>query len=207
MAMALVRMLLLAAIVCCFLMGSATAFYPATHIVGGGFGWTVPENNKTFYADWSAPRTFGVGDKLVFPFRSGTGNVVMVDKEDYEDCTQKTTIAFYYLGPTTVELSKPGDYYFYSGTGKHCEAGQKLHVKVEEGKQGSSGSQFSFNIKLGVDRKSYVGAAAPKALSPAPSNADAAAAPAPAPKASAAATIQNVGIASGLFTILFSLFI
>ncbi|PRQ17492.1 putative cupredoxin [Rosa chinensis] len=197
MAMALLRMLLLAAIVCCFLMGSATANYPMAHIVGGSFGWSVPENNKTFYADWSAPRTFGVGDKLVFPFRTGTGNVVTVDKADYEDCTQKTTIAFYYLGPTTIVLSKPGDYYFYSGTGKHCEAGQKLHVKVEEGKQGSSGSQFSFNIKLG--------AAAPKALSPAPSNADAAAAP--APKASAAATIQNVGIASGLFTILFSLFI
>lgn len=57
-----VRMLMLAAIGCCFLTGSASAM---THIVGGAFGWRAPENNKTsFYADWAFPRTFGVGDQL-----------------------------------------------------------------------------------------------------------------------------------------------
>lgn len=53
---------MLAAIGCCFLMGSASAM---THIVGGAFGWRAPENNKTsLYADWAFPRTFGVGDQL-----------------------------------------------------------------------------------------------------------------------------------------------
>lgn len=193
-------MLMLAAIGCCFLAGSASAM---THIVGGAFGWRAPENNKTsFYADWAFPRTFGVGDQLVFPYRPGSGNVVVVNKEDFDACTQKNVIYMYFNGPTTVSLTKPGDYYYYSGVGKHCEFGQKLHINVVEGKQGSSGKPLPFKINMATKTKPSAGAPAPEPSSPAPSN-DAA-----APKSSAAsATIQNVGMASGLLTILFSLFI
>ena len=52
-------------------MGSASAhenetkkIMPIDHIVGGAFGWRLPEANKTFYEDWAKPRVFGVGDTL-----------------------------------------------------------------------------------------------------------------------------------------------
>ena len=70
MTMARVRMLLFAAATSCFclLMGSASAHENATvpinHIVGGSFGWQLPENNKTLYEDWTRNRVFGVGDTL-----------------------------------------------------------------------------------------------------------------------------------------------
>ncbi|XP_050377962.1 early nodulin-like protein 3 [Argentina anserina] len=215
MAMARVRMLMFAAVACCFLMGSASAhenetnvkqpIKPINHIVGGSFGWRLPETNKTFYDDWARNRVFAVNDTLVFPYRSGTGTVVQVGKKDYEHCTQKHIKYMFYSGPTSFILHEPGDYYFYNGNGKHCEGGQKLHVRACEGVQGSSGTKFSFKINLAVDRKSSPVTASKGASAPAPSPVVAAAAP--APKASAATTIQNVGVASGLFTILFSLFI
>ncbi|XP_004298873.1 PREDICTED: early nodulin-like protein 3 [Fragaria vesca subsp. vesca] len=214
MTMARVRMLLFAAATCCFclLMGSASAHENATvpinHIVGGSFGWQLPENNKTLYEDWTRNRVFGVGDTLTFPYRTG-GTLMQVDRESYHSCKLHKVLWMFFKGPSNFTLRGPGSYYFINALGRHCEQGQKLHVRAEAGKQGSSGTHFSFKITLGVDRKSTPGAtlgaaAAPKAVSPAPT--DATAAPAPAPK-SAATSIQNVGIASGLFAILFSLFI
>lgn len=45
---------------CIFYMDSVNGM---THVVGGSHGWRVPDN-KTFFEEWSKPRTFGVGDRL-----------------------------------------------------------------------------------------------------------------------------------------------
>ncbi|KAJ8451162.1 hypothetical protein Cgig2_026971 [Carnegiea gigantea] len=101
--------LLVVALMSCVLIQSADALI---HVVGGGCGWEVPPN-RTFYADWAKPRTFGVGDKL----------------------------AEYYKGPFIFQLNNTGDYYFYSNVGTHCEMGQKLHITVGTA-PGSSGFVF-----------------------------------------------------------------
>ncbi|KAM1209078.1 hypothetical protein ACFX2I_014758 [Malus domestica] len=176
----------MAAAIGCFLMGSVTAF---THIVGGKEGWSVPEN-KTFYEDWAFPRTFGVGDRLVFPYRPGSGNVVVINKDDFDKCTQKNVIYMYYYGPTILTLTAPGDHYYYSGVGKHCEFGQKLHIKVVN-KPGSSGKISPFKL---VSKVKETTAGAPAPVTDAPAHAP-----------SSATTIQNVGMASGLLTVFFSL--
>ena len=176
----------MAAAIGCFLMGSVTAF---THIVGGKEGWSVPEN-KTFYEDWAFPRTFGVGDRLVFPYRPGSGNVVVINKDDFDKCTQKNVIYMYYYGPTILNLTAPGDHYYYSGVGKHCEFGQKLHIKVVN-KPGSSGKISPFKL-VSKNTKTTAGAPAPITDAAAPAH-------------SSATTIQNVGMASGLLTVFFSL--
>ncbi|CAB4280082.1 unnamed protein product [Prunus armeniaca] len=181
----------------CFWMGSVSAM---DHIVGGGAGWTTPPN-KTFFQDWAFPRTFGVGDRLVFPYRPGSGNVVVVNKEDFDKCTQKNVIYMYYNGPTIINFTTTGDNYYYSGVGKHCEAGQKLHVKVVNQK-GSSGKLFPFKL---VSKDTKI-AAAPDTTAAAPAKSSALDA-APAPAKSSATAIQSAGMASGLLTIFFSLFI
>jgi hypothetical protein len=71
--------------------------------------------------------------------------VVLVKKEDFEACTQRDVIDIYFNGPTIVDLTETGDYYYYSGIGKHCEAGQKFHINVVKG-EGSSGVPFPFKV-------------------------------------------------------------
>lgn len=108
-----------------------------THVVGGSYGWRVPPNHR-FFQEWAKPRTFGAGDRLIFPYRISLHNVLQVSKKDYDHCTQEEMIAQYPDGPTLVSLNKTGDYYYYSGIGLQCEAGQKLHITVVDG-VGSSG--------------------------------------------------------------------
>ncbi|XP_061337844.1 mavicyanin-like [Gastrolobium bilobum] len=104
-----------------------------THIVGDNLGWNLPPH-QGFFADWAKNKTFAVGDVLLFQYNPGLNTVVQVNKEDYDNCTSKNTMYTYFKGNSTVTLEKPGDYYFFSSVGKHCEAGQKLWVNVPEGK-------------------------------------------------------------------------
>ncbi|KAI3421472.1 Phytocyanin domain-containing protein, partial [Psidium guajava] len=116
------------------LVGSASAML---HVVGGRQGWDVPDN-VTFYQDWAKPRTFGVGDQLIFPYRPGSNNLLIVKKKDYEACDMSDPIDIYYMGPTILNLTAVGDYYYVSSSGRHCEYGQRLHITVGKG-PGSSG--------------------------------------------------------------------
>ena len=89
-------------------------------------------------------RTFA---HAVFPYRAGANNLVTVKKADYDTCGEEEVIYMYFLGPTVVNLTKAGDYYYFDGIGKHCEAGQKLHIQVGT-KEGSSGSDpLPFNLE------------------------------------------------------------
>lgn len=52
--------------------------------------------------------------------------MVVVKKEDFDACTEKKVVNIYRNGRTITGLPQAGNYYYYSGVGKHCEAGQKL---------------------------------------------------------------------------------
>ncbi|XP_077212037.1 mavicyanin-like [Tasmannia lanceolata] len=112
----------------CFLVGFVSA---DEHIVGGDIGWTLP-SDRMFYQNWAQQRKFFVGDKLVFHYTPGINNVQEVTEEDFDNCTQESTILMYYKGPTTVTFSKPGKHYFYCGVGLHCEYGQKFSFTVRD---------------------------------------------------------------------------
>lgn len=110
--------------------------------------------------------------------------MVVVNKEDFEVCGQKNVINMYYNGPTILNLTATGNYYYYCGIGKHCEVGQKLHIKVVKG-EGSSGTPFVLNVLHTLDTST---------------------APAPALTIPSSATnIQNFGMVSGLVAFLFSI--
>lgn len=162
----------------CVLIQSADALI---HVVGGACGWEVPPN-RTFYADWAKPRTFGVGDKLVFPFRVGGHNVIQVTKDDFDTCGHDHVVAEYYKGPFIFQLNNTGEYYFYSNVGTHCEMGQKLHITVGTA-PGSSGFVF-------VPPRRLLSLPAPAKHEPE--------APAPSPDVIASAASNNVGQLLGL---------
>ncbi|RZC56553.1 hypothetical protein C5167_015403 [Papaver somniferum] len=118
----------------------APAFAGIDHIVGRSLGWRFPPN-VTYYQDWAKPRTFGLGDKLVFPFRTGVHNLIEVSKEDFDACTQKKVVHMLYKGPIVLELNELGEHYYYCGVGTHCELGQKLSINVVNA-TGSAGPEF-----------------------------------------------------------------
>ncbi|XP_038878156.1 stellacyanin-like [Benincasa hispida] len=157
--------------ICCLvmmMMGSCVNAF--THIVGGSHGWRVPEN-ITFFDEWTKPRTFGVGDRLVFPYRPGANNLLAVKKADYDTCGEEAVIHMYFLGPTVLNLTEPGDYYYFDGIGKHCEAGQKLHIQVGS-KEGTSGSDpMPFNLETFGIHTNLGPAMAPTAQTQAAANA------------------------------------
>ncbi|KAL1355744.1 hypothetical protein AAHE18_05G134400 [Arachis hypogaea] len=103
--------------------------HKTVHIVGDNFGWILPKYTG-FYNDWAKNRKFCVGDKLLFNYKPGLNTVVQVEKDDYDHCSMKKTLAQYFMGNTTLTLNHCGDYYFICSVGKHCEATQKLKITV-----------------------------------------------------------------------------
>ncbi|CAK8579301.1 unnamed protein product [Lathyrus sativus] len=100
------------------------------HIVGGNSGWDLPGYYR-FYQDWAQNQTFVVGDELFFQYNPGMSTILYVNKDDFDNCTNRNTIHTYFRGNSTVPLTKPGDYYFFCSVGKRCEAGQKLWINVQ----------------------------------------------------------------------------
>ncbi|XP_042480095.1 mavicyanin-like [Macadamia integrifolia] len=120
----------------CVIMAPMNAMI--THNVGGSFGWSIPKD-PNFYQDWANPRTFGVGDKLVFTYVPMVHNVLEVIEKDFTTCNpQEKPIHIHTSGVTIVELTNSGNYYFFCAYGKHCELGQKLNITVGY-KPGSTG--------------------------------------------------------------------
>ncbi|CAJ1937307.1 unnamed protein product [Sphenostylis stenocarpa] len=103
------------------------------HVVGDKLGWNVPFE-PGFFDEWAKKNTFVVDDELLFQYHQQLDTVEVVEKDDYENCTNTKVIRSLVLGNSTVPLEKPGDYYFFSSVGKHCEAGQKLHITTDGSK-------------------------------------------------------------------------
>ncbi|ESW32132.1 hypothetical protein PHAVU_002G295800 [Phaseolus vulgaris] len=101
------------------------------YVVGDKLGWNIPSQTG-FFDDWAKNKTFVVGDELLFQYHPGLNTVVMVDKEDYENCATMRIIRSFINGNSPVVLDKPGDNYFFSSIGKHCENGVKLHIVVAD---------------------------------------------------------------------------
>ncbi|KAJ0749703.1 putative Phytocyanin domain, cupredoxin [Helianthus annuus] len=88
------------------------------HIVGGPFGWNVP-NNKYF-----------VNDVLVFNFPTGVHNAAVVSLSAHDRCDGSEVYQMYPNSPATVPLNLPGLYCFISTIGSDCQAFMKMIVKV-----------------------------------------------------------------------------
>ncbi|XP_021900037.1 mavicyanin-like [Carica papaya] len=97
----------------------------AVHKVGDSAGWSPAAD----YQKWASSNTFHVGDTLVFEYNKQLHNVKQVKREDFESCNAASPIATYTTGSDSISLKSRGDYYFCGFAG-HCQAGQKVHVKV-----------------------------------------------------------------------------
>ncbi|CAN6719427.1 unnamed protein product [Malus baccata var. baccata] len=57
-------------------------------------------------------------------------NLMQVTKQDFESCNTTAAIAVYTSGSDTITLKRPDHYYFLCGAPGHCQAGQKVDIKV-----------------------------------------------------------------------------
>lgn len=101
-----------------------------SYVVGDTLGWSVPPDGALAYSAWASPKTFTIGDSLVFNFITGQQDVARVTKEAYDTCNSKNYIKLETAGPTNFRLETVGDYYFIGAMGRQCSLGQKLSVKV-----------------------------------------------------------------------------
>ncbi|KAM1368288.1 hypothetical protein PS1_001636 [Malus domestica] len=118
---------LLQILVCVLLvLGFALTSSATVYTVGDTSGWDISTNLNS----WPNDKKFKVGDALSFQY-SSSNSVSQVTKESFDVCNTAKVIKKYTGGNTTVTLTKPGDWYFVSGSKLYCLGGMKLVVKVE----------------------------------------------------------------------------
>ncbi|KAL9236072.1 hypothetical protein vseg_010779 [Gypsophila vaccaria] len=99
--------------------------------VGGdrGRGWLMPDGSETeTYNEWAEQNRFHIGDTIHFKYSKDS--VLQVDREDYGSCNVTSPISKFEDGSTVFKFDRPGFFYFISGKPGHCEAGQKMIVRV-----------------------------------------------------------------------------
>ncbi|KAJ1280797.1 hypothetical protein BS78_04G260400 [Paspalum vaginatum] len=117
------------AVFAALLAASASALPPAVFKVGEERGWTVPSGNGTeTYNHWAKRNRFQVGDVLNFKYANDS--VLLVDHDDYKQCSTASPVSRFTDGDTKFPLDRYGLFYFVSGVPGHCEAGQRMITRV-----------------------------------------------------------------------------
>nr|CAB3467820.1 unnamed protein product [Digitaria exilis] len=115
------------------LAGSASATWHAQVFVVGGEprGWAKPAspNEEETYNHWAARYRFHVGDFLHFKYDKND-SVLVVSSDDYKFCGADRPLQRFDGGDTRFRLDHSGFGYFISGAPGHCDAGQRMAVRV-----------------------------------------------------------------------------
>ncbi|KAM0850219.1 hypothetical protein ACQ4PT_053238 [Festuca glaucescens] len=121
----------LAATICILLAASVppSSSIPAVYSVGDVRGWALPSGNGTeTYNHWAKKNRFQVGDVLDFKYVNDS--VFLVNHDDYKMCSTASPVSRFTDGDTKFAFDRPGFFYFVSGVPGHCEAGQRMIVRV-----------------------------------------------------------------------------
>ncbi|XP_057958849.1 mavicyanin [Malania oleifera] len=98
------------------------------HTVGDAKGWTAL--GKIDYKSWSASEDFQVGDTILFVYNPKFHDVMEVTHADYNACNASAPIHTYKTGNDSYTIQGAGHYYFLCGVPGHCEAGQRVDIRV-----------------------------------------------------------------------------
>ncbi|KAH7860172.1 hypothetical protein Vadar_010159 [Vaccinium darrowii] len=96
--------------------------------VGGKEGWVL--NPSENYTHWAQRLRFQVNDTLLFKYDKGSNSVLVVTKEEYENCSTQNPIEKMDGGDSVFKFDRSGPFYFISGNETNCEKGQKLIIVV-----------------------------------------------------------------------------
>ncbi|CAM0944447.1 unnamed protein product [Alopecurus aequalis] len=124
---------ILAATMCIVLAAasvSPSSAMPVMYIVGDVRGWALPSGNGAeTYNHWAKKSRFQVGDILDFKY-AANDSVLLVNHDDYKMCSTASPLSRFTDGDTKFTFDRAGFFYFVSGVPGHCEAGQRMIVRV-----------------------------------------------------------------------------
>ncbi|XP_030465895.1 mavicyanin [Syzygium oleosum] len=100
----------------------------AVYKVGDTAGWTTIGNVD--YKQWSAIKTFQLGDTVIFQYNAQFHNVMHVTHAEFRACNTTSPKATYTTGNDSITLTNRGHHYFFCGVPGHCQAGQKVDINV-----------------------------------------------------------------------------
>ncbi|EXB39376.1 hypothetical protein L484_025072 [Morus notabilis] len=111
------------------LMASCGVCFGVVYRVGDSNGWTNKANFN--FENWASSKNFHVGDVILFEYESGKDNVSRVNHEDFRTCNVKNPIRVRATGHDSITIRNPHSHLFFiSGVPGHCEAGQKVDIRV-----------------------------------------------------------------------------
>ncbi|EXC08459.1 hypothetical protein L484_009602 [Morus notabilis] len=150
--MAFQRFLLLVSVLLlfsCFLSSSQAYKFN----VGGSDGWVL--NPSENFNHWAERNRFQANDTLYFKYKKGTDSVLVVNKDDYNNCNTKNPIQKLEDGDSVFKFDRSGPFFFISGKYGSCQKGQKLIVVVlavrpKPNTPPAAGAHPPFTIKLSV---------------------------------------------------------
>uniref|UniRef100_A0A0D9WPC3 Phytocyanin domain-containing protein n=1 Tax=Leersia perrieri TaxID=77586 RepID=A0A0D9WPC3_9ORYZ len=104
---------------------------PRLFVVGGEQrGWSEPKPTDETYNHWAARNRFHIGDFLDFKYAKND-SVLLVSRKKYKICSgEGAEQRFDTGGNARFRLSRNGDFYFISDAPGHCDAGQRMTVRV-----------------------------------------------------------------------------
>ncbi|KZV23233.1 copper ion binding protein [Dorcoceras hygrometricum] len=97
-------------------------------IVGGKDGWVLSPSES--YSQWAGRNRFSVNDTLLFRYPKGSDSVLVVSKDDYDNCNTANPILKLDDGNSIFRYDRSGPFYFITGTKENCDKGQKLVTVV-----------------------------------------------------------------------------
>ncbi|KAF8388029.1 hypothetical protein HHK36_026695 [Tetracentron sinense] len=116
------------AMVLFLVMAALRVSFATVYKVGDSAGWTTIGNVD--YKKWASTKTFHVGDTVLFEYNSQFHNVMQVNHTDYKSCNITTPMATHSTGNDSIAISRTGHYYFLCGVPGHCQAGQKVDIRI-----------------------------------------------------------------------------
>ncbi|CAM0877096.1 unnamed protein product [Alopecurus aequalis] len=143
--MAGVMQLCVVAVACALLtVVSASASQPKVITVGGeARGWRQPAPGEETYNHWASRNRFHVGEFLYFRYAMND-SVLLVTREDYKLCrADRPALRLDGGEEARFRLERSGFLYFISGAPGHCDAGQRITVRVMA--QHDAGGGFDAN--------------------------------------------------------------
>ncbi|CAH1444547.1 unnamed protein product [Lactuca virosa] len=205
----------------CFLVALFISFICSSQAVtlevGDDDGWTL--NPVEDYNAWSSRLRFLVNDTLYFKYEDATDSVLVVDKDDYDNCNVDNAIEKLNGGESYFKLEQPGPHYFITGNKSNCDQGQKIIVAVLHIRTQSPPSPLRAPSPLTPAAASPVTVTPPSATpvltppastggsSPSPdgSNLEGVSSPRPSPSRSLASTVVSGSMTASLVTLIIAL--
>ncbi|KAE8009725.1 hypothetical protein FH972_006146 [Carpinus fangiana] len=111
-----------------FFVGVIAVSSGTVYEVGDSDGWN--NDGSVDYKTWASTKNFHVGDIIRFVYNPLENNVMLVSRKSFHACNSTDFVSVIISGNDSIPITRPGHYYYICGVPGHCEAGQKVDIRV-----------------------------------------------------------------------------